>query len=64
MTIKDLKLGEYFTLKPIAQPTERQVFIRGDYDRSDKRYEATRFDNIAISRLLEPDTPVYTDFVF
>lgn len=64
MTIKDLKRGEYFTLKPIAQPTERQVFIRGDYDRSDKRYEATRFDNIGISRLLKPDTPVYTDFVF
>lgn len=64
MTIKDLKLGDYFTLKPIAEPTERQVFVRGEYDRSEKRYEATRFDNISMSRLLKPDTVVYTDFTF
>lgn len=64
MTIKDLELGDYFTLKPIAEPTERQVFVRGEYDRSEKRYEATRFDNISMSRLLKPDTIVYTDFIF
>ena len=64
MTIKDLKIGEYFTLKPIAEPTEKQVFVRGEYDRSEKRYEATRFDNISMSRLLKPDTIVYTDFIF
>ncbi|MBQ7348173.1 MAG: hypothetical protein IJW55_09455 [Clostridia bacterium] len=64
MTIKDLKIGEYFTLKPIAEPTEKQVFIRGEYDRSEKRYEAVRFDDISMSRLLKPDTPVFTDFTF
>ena len=64
MTIKELKCGEYFTLKPIAEPTEKQVFVRGYYDRSEKRYVATRFDNIAMSRLLKPDTLVYIDFTF
>lgn len=64
MTIKELKKGDFFTLKPIVEPTEKQVFIRGDYDRSERRYEATRFDNISMARLLKPDTLVYVDFTF
>jgi len=62
--LKDLKRGEYFTLKPIAEPTERQVYIRGDYDRFDKRYECMRFDDISLARMLKGDTYVYTDFTF
>ena len=62
--LKDVKLGEYFTLKPIAEPKENQVFIRGEYDRTDKRYECTRFDDISIARMLKGDTLVYIDFTF
>jgi hypothetical protein len=64
MTIRELKKGEYFTLKPIAEPTENQVLIRDDYDRSEKKYMAIKFNNISASRLLKPNTPVYTDFIF
>ena len=64
MTVRDLKNGEWFTLKPIAHPKETQVFIRGEYDRSEKKYCCGRFDDISYSRLLKPETPVYTDFVF
>lgn len=64
MTIKDLKKGEYFTLKPISEPTEKQVFIRDEYDRTDKKYIAIRFDDICVSRYLKPSTVVYTDFTF
>lgn len=64
MTVKDLKKGEYFTLKPISEPTEKQVFIRDEYDRTEKKYIAIRFDDICACRLLKPSTVVYTDFTF
>jgi len=64
MTIKELKKGEYFTLKPIPEPTEKQVYIRDDYDRSEKKYLAVRFDDCSSSRLLKPSTTVYVDFTF
>lgn len=64
MTVRDLKKGEYFTLKPIENPTESQVYIRGEYDRSEKKYEATKFSDISASRYLKPTTKVYTEFTF
>ena len=64
MKLKDLKIGEYFTLKPIENPTEKQVFIRGEYDRTEKKYECGRFDDISYTRYLKGDTEVYTDFTF
>ncbi len=64
MLIKDLKIGEYFTLKPIENPTEKQVFIRGEYDRTEKKYECGRFDDISYTRYLSGKTEVYTDFTF
>lgn len=63
-TIKDLKKGEFFTRKPIENPKESQVWIRGEYDKSAKAYEATRFDDISHSVLLGRTTGVYTDFTF
>lgn len=64
MTIKDLKKGDWFTLKPIAEPKENQVYIRGDYDRSEKKYECGKFSDISYCRMLKPSTEVYTDFIF
>lgn len=64
MLIKDLKIGEYFTLKPYSEPTEKQVFIRGEYDRTEKKYECGRFDDISYTRYLSGKTEVYTDFIF
>lgn len=64
MTVKQLKNGEFFTLKPISEPKESQVYIRGDYDRTEKKYECGRCDDISYSRLIKGNTEVYTDFVF
>ena len=64
MTVKQLKNGEFFTLKPIAEPKESQVYIRGEYDRSAKKYECGKFSDISYSRLIKGNTEVYTDFVF
>lgn len=64
MKLKDLKIGEYFILKPIENPTEKQVFIRGEYDRTEKKFECGRFDDISYTRYLSGKTEVYTDFTF
>lgn len=64
MKLKQLKKGDWFTLKPVPYPTDRQVYIRGEYDRSTKRYLCGRCDDISYSRQLKPDTPVYTDFIY
>lgn len=64
MKLKDLKKGEYFTLKPIAEPKDSQVYIKDEYDRSEKKYLCGKFSDISASRLLKPDTTVYTDFIF
>lgn len=64
MTVKQMKKSEWFTLKPISEPKENQVFIRGDYDRTEKKYECGKFSDISSARYLKGSTEVYTDFVF
>ena len=63
-TIKDLKKGEFFTLKPIAEPKESQVYIRGEYDRSERKYWAQKFSDIGDGKYLDGNRTVYTDFTF
>ena len=63
-TIKQLKKGEFFTLKPVNEPTGFQVYIRGDYDHSEKKYVCTKFSDICYSRLFDGKRIVYTDFTF
>ena len=62
--IKDLKKGEYFTLKPMEEAKESQVYIRGDYERSSKRYSCIRFDDMCKERFFKGDKEVYVDFEF
>lgn len=64
MKLKDLKRGEYFTIKPIENPTENQVYIRGEYDRSEKKYDCEKFSDISYSRMFDGNKEVYTDFTF
>lgn len=62
--IKDLKRGEFFTLKPIAEPKESQVFIRGEYDRSERKYWVQKWNDIGDGKYLDGNRTVYTDFTF
>lgn len=64
MKIQELKKGTYFTIKPIAEPKESQVFVYDGYDRSDRRYVGIKFSDISSSREFKKDTEVYTDFTF
>ena len=64
MTIKELKKGQYFTKKQIDEPTEKQVWIRGEYDKTQKKYECVRFDDICQCCYLKGSAEVFTDFTF
>lgn len=64
MTVKELKKGQFFTVKPIELPEENQVWIRVGYDRETKKYECVRFDDCCAFRYLAGGKQVYTDFVF
>lgn len=64
MKLKDLKNGDYFTLKPIAYPKENQVFVKDEYDRRSKRYLCYRYSDVCDYRELKGDKEVFTDFIF
>ena len=62
--IKDLKKGDWFTLKPIEEPHDFQVYVRGDYDRSDKKFECSKWSDFCSSRYFKGNKIVYVDFIF
>ena len=62
--LKDLKKGEFFTKKPIEEPKETQVFIRGEYDRGERKYEISRFSDFCDTAFLKGTAKVYVVFTF
>ena len=62
--LKDVKPGEFFTLKPTPEPKESQVYIRDDYDRSERKYLCRKFSDVNAWRYLKGDRIVYTEFYF
>ena len=64
MTIRELKKGDYFTLKEIAEPKESQVWVRGEYDRASKTYSATNWSDTSRERFFKAGKVVFVDFTF
>jgi len=63
--LKNVKQGDYFTLKPLEYPKENQVYIRGEYDRSEKKYNCVKWvDCLGNGRNLKGDKEVYIGFTF
>ena len=58
--IKALKKGEFFKLKETAS----RVYVRGEYDRSSRKYCCFAFDDVCMERLLKGDKLVYVGFTF
>lgn len=66
MKLRELKKGDFFTFKDYKGAeikSYQRVYIRGDYDRSTKRYEVVCFQN-CVTRLIRGDKEVFTDFIF
>ena len=64
MTVKQLKQGDYFTRRPIAEPKESQVYVRDEYDRETRKYICYKWDDVKHYVLLKGTTEIYTDFIF
>lgn len=62
--LKELKKGDFFTLKPYEEPEDRKVYVKSDYDRSSKKYCCYKFSDINSETLKKGTTAVYTDFIF
>lgn len=63
-TIKQLKQGDYFTLKPCEEAKESNVLVRGTYDRSTKTFECYKFSDVCHFHYFKANKVVYTDFIF
>ena len=59
-SIKELKIGEFFKLKEDS----KRVYIRDEYDRSEKKYCCIAFDDICVYRMFKGDKKVYAGFTF
>lgn len=59
--LKSLKKGAWFTIKPIAEPKESQVWVKGDYDKSTKKFDCYRWDDINNYKEISGDKLVYDD---
>ena len=65
MKLKELNRGDLFTLKPYwGEVKDSQVYIKGEYDRTKRKFDCGRCDDISYSRFISGDTEVYTDFIF
>lgn len=59
-TIKTLKKGEYFRIAG-----KKKVYMKGEYDRNEKKYEAIKTDDIyGNPRYLKGSTKVDIDFTY
>jgi len=57
MIIKDLKVGEYFKLKPNGR-----IYVRGEYNRSIMRYEYYDYDDVNNYHVTHGNRKVITEF--
>ena len=62
--LKELKKGAWFTKKSIEYPNEKQVWVKEDYDRSQKKYVITRWNDINDYQYMSGEREVYLDFIF
>lgn len=58
--VRDLPNGEFFKLKPDS----KRVYIRGEFDRSTRKYDCQAFDDISVSRQFDGKKQVYAGFTF
>lgn len=61
--VSRFSVGEYL-IKANSKSLSPVVYVRGEYDRSLRKYELTRFDDISRSIYVSGDTLFSNDFIF
>ena len=65
MTLREIKKGDFFTLKPVENPSDSQVYIKGDYDRATKRFDCVKCSDVwGNGRALKGSQVVYINFTY
>lgn len=64
MKLRDVKKGDFLTLKDIEMPKESQVWIRGEYDHASRMYSIINFADANRERFLKGDKEVFIGFTF
>lgn len=59
--LKDVKHGDFFKL---TNSSRAPVWIRGDYERSDRRYHCVQYWDLSHTNEFRPDRVVYVGFSF
>ena len=59
-SLKDLPKGEVFK----TTPTARIVWVRDEYDRSEKKYCCYAWDDVNYFRMFDGKKQVYAGFIF
>lgn len=72
--LKNVKKGEVFTLTnkvkfvddiPYSEVQSKYIYVKGDYNRSIKKYEIYKIDDIFCDyKFVKGDRIVYVDFMF
>lgn len=65
--IKDLKKGEFFCLKDpadVEEMPENRVWVKGDYDRSSRKYTCSKWSDFCDDREFLGSKTVYAGFTF
>lgn len=62
--IRGLKKDEYFTLRPVEEPKESQVWVMDGYDRGERKWYAYKFADVNDGRYFSGDKEVCTGFTF
>ena len=62
--IKELKKGEFFRLYRKGWGYSLSVYVRGEYDRSEKKYLATKYFDVNDWRYFKPTQKVAVGFEF
>lgn len=68
--LKNIKKHDWFTLTDKVKYNEegevlsKYVYVRGDYEKSSKKYEVFKFDDVCDYRFLKGDRNVFVDFCF
>lgn len=66
--LKDVKKGDFFCLNEYddsqTEVDEKKVWIRGDYERSEKKYSCIAFVDHCKEKFIKGDRVVYTEIYF
>lgn len=62
--LRDVPRGGFFTLKPCAFPDSERVYVRDEYERSERKFYIHKFADVCASRFMDGGRVVYVGFTF